>query len=198
VTVGQCAPLDDGDRAALLALAVRTVASGLRRRPLRRTEVTVDRPALQALGATFVTLERGRSLLGCVGTLEAVRPLGEDVMQNAYRSAFHDPRLPRVTVDDFAVMSVKVSVLSPLTPIPSESREALVAALRPGIDGLLIVVEGRRATFLPSVWPKVADPDEFVDLLLDKAGLPSRRWPPAVEAMRYTTDEFADPGPRRF
>jgi AmmeMemoRadiSam system protein A len=134
-------------------------------------------PALGELGASFVTLERGERLLGCIGTIEAVRPLYEDVMQNAYKSAFQDPRLPAVTADDYAAMSVKVSVLTPLVPMPAASRAELLGWLRPGTDGLLISSGLRRATFLPSVWPKVASPDEFVDLLLVKAGFGRGTWP---------------------
>jgi AmmeMemoRadiSam system protein A len=187
--------LADADRAELLDLAVQVVLSGIERRPIAGVAVPTS-PALGVLGASFVTLERGEQLLGCIGTIEAVRPLYEDVMQNAYRSAFQDPRLPPVDAGDYAVMSVKVSVLTPLAPMPAGSRAELLGWLRPGTDGLLIADRLRRATFLPSVWPKVASPDEFVDLLLAKAGFDRGGWPAKLKAWRYTTDEFADPGPR--
>jgi AmmeMemoRadiSam system protein A len=189
-------PLDDRDRRTLLDLATRTIASGLERQPVPRDMATPDSHALEALGASFVTLEVGDRLLGCIGTIEPVRPLFEDVMQNAYRSAFHDPRLPAVTKRDYEIMRVKISVLGPIEPIAADSREELVDALRPGVDGVLVTAAGRRATFLPSVWDKVRTPDEFLEQLLRKGNVSPRPWPAGLTAARYTTDEFADNGPR--
>ena len=182
------------DADALLWYAVAAVRSGLERRPVPGIEVPVS-AALTALGATFVTLERGARLLGCIGTLEAVRPLYEDVMTNAYKSAFADPRLPAVTPDDYEAMDVKVSVLSPTEPVAAATREEFVTGLEPGRDGVLLVADGFRATFLPSVWPRVASADEFVDLLLRK-GRASGGWIPGLRAYRYRASEYSQSGPR--
>ena len=144
-------------------------------------------------GASFVTLERGGALRGCVGTLEAIRPLYDDVQRNAVR-AMRDPRLPPVTVDDWPELDVKVSVLSAPEPLPVAGRDDLLAALRPGIDGLIITDGRRRATFLPAVWAKLPDPEEFLDALLAKAGFAG--WPDGLVVRRYGSVEFRDPAPR--
>jgi AMMECR1 domain-containing protein len=68
----------------------------------------------------------------------------------------------------------------------------MTAALRPGVDGLLIEAGDHRATFLPTVWKKLARPEDFVAALLDKAGLAAGDWPAALQAWRYTTVEVAD------
>ena len=47
-----------------------------------------------APGAAFVTLTRAAQLRGCIGSLEAWRPLHEDVRHNAIAAAFRDPRFP--------------------------------------------------------------------------------------------------------
>jgi AmmeMemoRadiSam system protein A len=182
---------DDAD--ALLWYAVAAVRSGLEQRPIRGLRPPRS-AALHAIAATFVTLERAAKLLGCIGTLEAVRPLYEDAMTNAYKSAFADPRLPAVTPDDYVAMDVKVSVLTPLEPLPAATREELIAGLEPGVDGLLLVGDGFRATFLPAVWPRLGSPAEFVDQLLRKGG--ARNWLPGLKAFRYRTAEYAQPGPR--
>src|SRR5204862_429909 len=49
---------------------------------------------LDQAGATFVTLLRAGALRGCIGSLEAVRPIGADVADNALGAAFRDPRFP--------------------------------------------------------------------------------------------------------
>jgi AmmeMemoRadiSam system protein A len=153
---------------------------------------------LTAPGVSFVTLERDGRLLGCVGGLEVRRPLAHDVAEHAIAAAFDDPRLPAISVDDFEVMSVKVSVLSQSTPIAARLFAELRDALKPGVDGLIITAGNRRATFLPSVWEKVPAPDEFLDALWLKAGLRPRTWPQGLRAERYTATEHADPGPRSF
>ena len=51
-----------------------------------------DEPWLAQHGATFVTLTREGALRGCIGSLQASRPLGMDAAQNALGAAFRDPR----------------------------------------------------------------------------------------------------------
>ena len=188
--------IDDRHRRVLLDVAARTVrdalATGRGRLPDHRTTPN----ELRAPGATFVTLERANELLGCVGTLEAVRPLVVDVASNALAAAFADPRLPPITSDDYAHMSIKISVLSNREPLIVGSYEAVVDAVRPGLDGLLLDAGPYRATLLPSVWPKVRDANEFVEIVWRKAGLTPGAWPGRPYVSRYTTEEFCDPGPR--
>src|SRR5690348_15351290 len=94
-------------------------------------------PAITQPGASFVTLERRGALRGCVGSLVATRPLFRDTMRNAER-AMADPRRPPVTQADWPELDVKVSVLTDPEEMPAGSRAELVAALRPGVDGLIL------------------------------------------------------------
>lgn len=188
-------PLDDEHRASLLATAAATVGRALVD-GARILPEPGDDPALAQVAATFVTLERGEALLGCIGTLQATEPLATNVARNAWNAAFADPRLPSVTPLDYEVMTVKVSVLSPLTPVRARSWRDLHRAVRPGRDGVLVDAGAHRATLLPSVWEKLSDADEFLDVLWHKAGLRPRDWLPGTRVHRYTTDEFADDGPR--
>lgn len=188
-------PLDaaptPGEGAALVRLAVRAVAARLRG---QRPEAAVpDSARLCRPGASFVTLERAGRLRGCIGSLDGRRPLYLDVVGNAVR-AMADPRLPPVTGDDWPELDVKVSVLTAPEPVPATDRSAVEAALRPGTDGLLLTDGTRRATFLPSVWEKLADPGKFLDALLAKGGW--RNWPDGLRAARYTSVEFVDRAPR--
>jgi AmmeMemoRadiSam system protein A len=188
-------PLDDAHRAALLTAAAetigRTLADGGRVLP-----EPPDDPALAQAAATFVTLERGEALLGCIGSLTATEALLSNVARNAWSAAFADPRMPSVNGDDFAVMTIKISVLSPLTPMRAHSWRDVHRAVRPGRDGLLVEAGGHRATLLPSVWDRLPDPADFLDVLWHKAGLRPRDWLPQTRVRRYTTEEMADAGPR--
>jgi AMMECR1 domain-containing protein len=66
-----------------------------RRRLGQPTQPVGDSPELHAPGATFVTLTQHGQLRGCIGSLEAWRPLGQDVRENALAAAFRDPRFAR-------------------------------------------------------------------------------------------------------
>jgi AMMECR1 domain-containing protein len=64
------------------------------------------------------------------------------------------------------------------------------------VNGFTVEAGQRRATLLPSVWPKVRDGDEFLGVLWAKAGLRPGEWPRHIAISRYTTVEQHDPGPR--
>jgi AmmeMemoRadiSam system protein A len=189
--MGEALTAEDG--AALTRLA----ADAVRRRLLDEPPPgPPDGPAaLLAPGASFVTLERKGRLRGCIGTLLARRPLHQDVARNAER-AMADPRLPPVDTGDWPELDVSVSVLSAPEPLAVTGRDELLAVLRPGVDGLLLAGGDRRATFLPVVWEKLADPRRFLDHLLAKGGWAPGGWPRDVTASRYTAVEFTDPAPR--
>lgn len=187
------AALTAADGEVLAGIAVAAVAARLAGHPLAAAPPAA--PALQARGATFVTLESGGRLRGCVGSLEPARSLYRDVVHNAIR-AMADPRLPPVTADDWPTLDLCVSVLSAPEQVPAPDRGVLVAALRPGVDGLILSHGRRRATFLPKVWHQLPTPDRFVDALLAKGGWPDGRWPDGLAATRYTTVEFHDRSPR--
>ena len=192
-------PLDDEHQRALLDAAAAAIGQALVRGAAAAEipESTGDL-ALDQAAATFVTLERGDALLGCIGTLEATESLAASVARNACKAAFADPRLPAVTVTDFEVMTIKVSVLSRLTLVRARSWRDVVRNVRAETDGVLVEVGDHRATLLPSVWPKVDGTAQFLDLLWHKAGLRPRDWLARTRVSKYTTEEFADPGPRRL
>jgi uncharacterized protein len=170
---------------ALVVLAIEAIGARLAGRRIDPAVPAAYR--LAARGASFVTLERVGLLRGCIGTLDARRPLYLDVVRNAVR-AMVDPRLPPVTVDDWPDLDVKVSVLSEPEPVPAGTRAAVVRALHPGTDGILLTDGSRRATFLPSVWAKLPEPSAFLDALLVKGGW--SRWPDGMTVQRYTTVEY--------
>jgi MEMO1 family protein len=133
---------------------------------------TFDAPWLRQTGATFVTLTRDGELRGCIGSLEARRPLGEDVAENAVAAAFHDPRFASMSAAEWPSVRVEVSLLSAPKPVRFADEVELLAEIRPGEDGLIVECDGRRATFLPQVWETIPDKRQFLAQLLHKAGLP--------------------------
>ncbi|MFQ5556553.1 MAG: AmmeMemoRadiSam system protein A, partial [Acidimicrobiales bacterium] len=137
------------------------------------------------------TLTVDGALNGCIGTIEAAEPLGQAVARLARAAAFSDPRLPALTHEEYSLLDIEISILSPLSPIPAASRAELLAGLRPGIDGLVIEEGGARALFLPTVWEQLPEPDDFLDHLHHKAGIAAEPWPPDLRAFRFITQIFS-------
>jgi MEMO1 family protein len=130
-----------------------------------------DAPWLGQPGATFVTLLKDGELRGCIGSLQAARPLGEDVAENALGAAFRDPRFPALSAEEWPQCRVEVSLLSAPKALRFADEADLLRQISPGEDGLILEADGRRATFLPQVWEGVPDKRAFLDELLRKAGL---------------------------
>jgi len=149
-------------------------------------------PALAQPGATFVTLHSHGELRGCIGSLEPVRPLGVDVRENALAAAFRDPRFPPLSAREFDATSVDVSLLSPPERLAVSDEEDLLSRLRPGVDGLILEHDGRRATFLPQVWESIPDPRDFVAALKEKAGWPQGFWGARMNVYRYVTTKWTE------
>jgi AmmeMemoRadiSam system protein B/AmmeMemoRadiSam system protein A len=185
-------PLAEQERRWLVSLARRAIAHELgtgAAYPL----VDQDVPErLRPPGASFVTLENGDQLLGCIGSLEPRRPLWKDVARNARAAAFDDPRFSPLTRSELGKATVEISVLSPLEEIPAQDRQDLERRVRPGVDGVLLTAGEHRGTFLPAVWAKLPEPAAFVGQLVRKAGLTGDAWPSDARVWRYTTDEFAE------
>jgi AmmeMemoRadiSam system protein A len=151
---------------------------------MRPTGTWTDDP-----GATFVTLRwKSGDLQGCIGSLEPDRTILDDVASNAVAAGTRDPRTKPCVLADLDSLHVELSILSPLEPIASE------ADIRIGIDGIVLIYEFRRATFLPVMWERLPDKQTFMGELRRKAGLP-RDFAGRVQLMRYTVDHFEDRAP---
>ena len=147
---------------------------------------------LQEIGASFVTLTRHGKLRGCIGSLQAHRPLVEDVKANAKAAAFLDPRFQPLTQTEFATTRVEVSLLSPSEPLQFASEEEALSLIRPGVDGLILEHNGTRGTFLPQVWDSIPDPAEFLRQLKRKAGFEPDFWSADLHLLRYTVVKFGE------
>lgn len=152
-----------------------------------------EAPELDRPGATFVTLTQDDHLRGCIGSLEAHRTLDADVRANARAAAFADPRFSPMRAAELTRTRVEVSLLTPAVPIEYTNEADAVRKLRPGIDGVIFEWQGRRGTFLPQVWENLKEPHLFLNLLKQKAGLPTDFWAPDVKLYRYEVQKWKEP-----
>jgi AmmeMemoRadiSam system protein A len=148
--------------------------------------------ALEQPGATFVTLTRDGELRGCIGTLEAHRPLGVDVRENAIAAAFRDPRFPPLTAGELHHTRVEVSLLTAPQTLTFSGEADALAQLRPSVDGVILMHNCHRATFLPQVWESLPEPRQFLAHLKRKAGLPPDFWDEAVTLARYEVTKWKE------
>jgi uncharacterized protein len=182
--------LQERHRRMLREVARRSIDHGLSQGRALPVDPYQHDPELQQLGATFVTLKQAGILRGCIGTLEAERPLVTDVACNAFNAGFRDPRFSPLAVYEVEELELHISLLSPPEVIPARDEADLLAQLRPGIDGLILVEGRRRGTFLPAVWEQLPEPIDFLAHLKRKAGLPPHHWSPTLQVERYTVEAF--------
>jgi len=173
---------------ALLAIARSAIARELDLAHVEQGEAD----ELARIAATFVTLRRDGELRGCIGTVDAWRALADDVRANALAAAFRDPRFSPLRARELAHVAIEVSVLNPSERMPVCEEEAMAAALRPGLDGVVLECNRHRATFLPQVWEQLPRPHDFLRALKCKAGLGETFWSDDVRVSRYTVEKFVE------
>jgi AmmeMemoRadiSam system protein A len=140
----------------------------------------------------FVTLTLDGALRGCIGSLEAHRPLRDDLRANACAAAFRDPRFPPLTAAEFSRVHVEISELGAPEPLEVASETEAWRAVAPGVHGVILEWRRHRSTFLPQVWAELPTAREFFAALKRKAGLPVDFWAPDLQLSRYTVRTWAE------
>lgn len=147
---------------------------------------------LKQSGATFVTLTREGALRGCIGSLQAARPVGVDAAENALGAAFRDPRFAQMSGEEWPHCRVEISLLSTPKPMRFADEDELLAQIVAGEDGLIIEAGGRRGTFLPQVWESIPEKRAFVAALVKKAGLPADTRLARCKVSRYRVAKWKE------
>ncbi len=182
--------IDEDQQQTLLALAETAIRHAMEHGTLLQINPEDFDEALLQPAASFVTLKKRGQLRGCIGSLEAHRSMVEDVVHNADAAAFSDPRFPPLLQDELPGLELDISLLTPAQEMQFSSEKDLIAQLQPGIDGLILEEGYRRGTFLPSVWEQLPNPEQFLQHLKLKAGLPPNHWSANIRISRYTTQIF--------
>jgi AmmeMemoRadiSam system protein A len=180
------------EKQALLKLARSAIKASLTKK------TTIERPdknfpLLQENRGCFVTLHKHGALRGCIGTIEAIRPLIDAVQQNALNAAFSDPRFPAVREDELEQISLEISVLTTPRQLTFTSPEELLDQLEPGVHGVIISQGYLSATYLPQVWDQLPDKESFLGSLCLKAGMAQEAWrDPNTQVKVYEVEYFPE------
>jgi len=152
-------------------------------------------------GAAFVTIETyegsSRSLRGCIGFIEPVRPLVRSVIEVAVEAAFNDPRFMPMERQELDYVTFEVSVLSALEEAPRDVKGRL-EFVEIGRDGLVVEKGIYRGLLLPEVpVENLWDVETFLSETCIKAGL----WPDCwhderVKVYRFRTAAWLEETPR--
>lgn len=181
------------DRRLLLQIARDAVSRELQGERRRRLDLSEYSPRLRELGACFVTLTKKGDLRGCVGSIEAAQPLVLDVQDRSLAAAFGDPRFPPLSEQELAEVEIEISILTPPRRLQYHDPGDLPGLLRPGVDGVILSHQFRRATFLPQVWEKLPEPEIFLGRLCQKMGMPPDAWKQSLmEVETYQAEKFRE------
>lgn len=183
--------LTDGEKQALLRIAREAIENAVRGKSMPLLEKETLTPTLRENGASFVTLTIHDDLRGCIGALEAYQPLAEDVREHAISAALEDPRFPPVGEKELNRIKIEVSFLTKPQELNYSTGDDLLTKLRPQVDGVILKHGFRRATFLPQVWEKIPEPEEFLSQLCYKMGAKPNLWREAkLQVYVYQVEEF--------
>ncbi len=181
------------DGRVLLAIARQAIASSFGLAPqIDRERLVAQHPELAKEQATFVTLTIGGKLRGCIGSIVPHRPLIDDLIANARAAAFDDPRFAPLSREEFDEVAIEVSLLTVPKPLEYEDVDDLRRKIEPGLDGVILQLDGRQATFLPQVWEELADFDLFFAHLCLKAGLPQNCLAYHPQIHTYRVEKFRE------
>jgi AmmeMemoRadiSam system protein B/AmmeMemoRadiSam system protein A len=159
----------------LLELAAKTVQQVVQHGTQPSVDLADLPESLREPRACFVTLNKEGQLRGCIGSIFPREPLGRAVVGRARSAATEDSRFPRVKPEELEQLEIEVSVLTVPGRLEFESPDDLLRKLRPEVDGVVLRLGRRQATYLPQVWEKIPDAETFLTHLSEKAGL----WPDA-------------------
>ena len=187
-------PLEPAEGAKLLRLARDAIRWGIDTGAVEGFRLAEqERAAFPEPTACFVSLHtQDGELRGCIGSLEAQRPLAEAVVEAAMGAALRDPRFPPLTADELPRVDLELSILSEARLVPASNEAELLAQLTPGEDGVVLRYGEQRATLLPVVWEQFDSAREFIAALKRKAGLPADAWPEGMRFYRYTAQRFSE------
>jgi AmmeMemoRadiSam system protein A len=185
--------ITDEDRAALLKLARSSIEAELIKE-LKAVRPEEIKPAMRENRGCFVTLHKNGRLRGCIGTIEAVKPLVVGVEENAFNAAFRDPRFSALEEKELKDINIEVSVLSVPLELSFRDKDDLKMKLKKGVHGVILSSGRHKATFLPQVWEQLPDVEKFLEHLCIKAGMNKDCWKNKTTRVQiYETEFFSEP-----
>lgn len=150
--------------------------------------IQVNEARLKEKSGAFVTIKKHSQLRGCIGYIQAVKPLHETVKDVAKSAAINDYRFSPVSKGELGDIELEISVLTPLKRI-SDVKEIEV-----GKHGLVMKRGFNSGLLLPQVptehnWDK----QTFLEHTCLKAGLSKDSWKDeSTEIYIFSAEVFSE------
>jgi AmmeMemoRadiSam system protein A len=177
--------LNKQERKQLLSIARQTITAYLEIGKL--PEITTINEALQVTCGCFVSLKHNGSLRGCIGNFVGDRPLYRLIQEMAIAAATKDPRFYPITTAELALLTIELSVLSPLRQISS------IDEITIGEHGIYIEKNINRGVLLPQVATEYKwDRETFLQQTCLKAGLKEDAWKDNVTISIFSAEVFSE------
>jgi hypothetical protein len=136
----------------------------------------------------FVTIKENNRLRGCIGYIQAVKPLYETVKDTAKSAAVNDYRFSPVRQDELDKLELEISVLTPLKKIKD------ISEIEVGKHGLYMKKGFDSGLLLPQVATEYNwDKETFLRETCGKAGLPQDAWKDkSTEIYTFSAEVFGE------
>lgn len=150
-------------------------------------EISAENDCLGEKRGCFVTIKMHDKLRGCIGCFTSEKPLWATVQEMAIAAASRDPRFYPLHPEEIGVISIEISVLSPLTKIES------IDEIQVGTHGLYIEKNMYRGVLLPQVATECGwDKTTFLSQTCLKAGLEPDAWESEADIYIFSAQVFGD------
>jgi AmmeMemoRadiSam system protein A len=181
----QGALLSEEEKKILLSIARNTLESYIRHKKISEFNISSD--VLKEKRGAFVSLHKKGTLRGCIGYIEAIKPLDQTIIEMTIAAGTQDPRFPPVTSNELTNIDIEISVLTPLKKIKD------VGEIEVGKHGILI----RKGFYSGLLLPQVAteygwDRYEFLEHTCSKAGLPNDAWKHGAVILIFEAQVFGE------
>ncbi|MCL2026496.1 MAG: AmmeMemoRadiSam system protein A [Leptospirales bacterium] len=178
---------DTEQQFSLLSLARKTIADKLNVETSIEPAAFDEKIYMEKCGA-FVTLHKKGKLRGCIGYIEGHKPVPDTVKEMAISAAFKDSRFSPLKADEYDLIDLEISILSPIEKVEDVS-EIVV-----GRDGLIITRGYNRGLLLPQVATEQGwDRKTFLEQTCRKAGLPANAWQePSTVIEKFSAQVFGE------
>lgn len=181
--------LTESEQGEILKLAREALELHVRER--RAPDFKTKNPKFETKCGAFVTLHSHGDLRGCIGYVEAYKPLYQTIIEMAHAASTKDPRFPPVTADELGDIDIEVSVLSPLARITDFSKIVI------GKHGLVVRMGYYSGLLLPQVATEWGwDVKQFLTETCHKAGLPGDSYMNGAEVYYFSAQVFGEKGER--
>jgi AmmeMemoRadiSam system protein A len=161
--------LTQQEKEILLQVARETISRITKGQPT--PAFSYDLPIFMQKRGAFVTLHKHHELRGCIGYVQAYKPLLATIIEMAAAASQRDPRFTPVLTEEVPDLEIEISVLSPLQQI-KDPDEIII-----GKHGILIEHGYNTGLLLPQVATEYGwDRTTFLEHTCRKAGVGKDDW----------------------